>query len=236
MGGIYGIVGMNDRDLFSNMSERIRHRGRFRSEYVDRVIALGQRDFLKAEICRNTNGSVVAFDGEIYNAQSLIHELSTLSGKISAESPSELVLRLYETYGTAFVEKINGPFAFALWDQRKHSLLLARDPVGERPLYYWSSGGLCLFASEIKSILCFEHIKPTVDLEALDFFLSYGHTPIENTLFQGIKRIPPGTLIVRKNGQTERRTFNPLDYGSDIDFQTTRDDWCDALYRTMMSD
>ena len=235
MGGIYGIVGMDDQNLFRRMGERIKHRGEFRSEYVDKLVAFGQRDFLKAEIHRGGNGAIVAFDGEIYNQHGLVQELSTLNVKVSAESQSELVLKLHETYGLSFAEKIAGPFVCALWDQGRNSLLLAKDPVGERPLYYWTSAGLCIFASEIKSILCFEHIEPSVDMEALDFFLSYGHTPIEKTLFKGIKRVLPGTLIVIKNGQTGKRTFNALDYGSNIDFQTTPNEWCDILYRTMMS-
>jgi asparagine synthase (glutamine-hydrolysing) len=235
MGGIYGLVGMADQNLFRRMGERIKHRGKFRDEYVDKLVAFGHRDFLKAEIHRGDTRAIVAFDGEIYNQHGLVQELSNLNVKVSADCQSELVLKLYETYGLSFAEKITGPFACVLWDQARNSLILARDPVGERPLYYWTSAGLCIFASEIKSILCFEQIEPSVDMEALDFFLSYGHTPVEKSLFNGIKRVLPGTLIAVKNGQTEKRTFNLLDYGSNIDFHTTPNEWCDILYRTMMS-
>jgi len=234
MGGIYGINGTDDRNLFRRMGEALEHRGRLLSEYTEASISIGHRDFQKALVCVGHDGSAVAFDGEIYNDGSLTRETLGMN-RASVENQAGIVLRLYEACGESFVEKLVGPFALALWDQRKKLLLLARDPVGERPLYYSLVGNIFLFASEIKSMLCFDGLRPTVDLEALDFFLSYGHTPIEKTLFRGVRRIPRGAIAIFANEQTRIRTFAQIDWGAHVDYQTSRDEWPDILYKTIMS-
>ncbi len=141
---------------------------------------------------RNEDGTVVViFNGEIYNHSELRHELKGKGHNLSTESDGEVIAHLYEEVGIDFVQRLRGMFAIALWDQRQRSLFLIRDRFGIKPLYYRESSRGLLFASEAKAILAVERVRD-IDLQALDWYLSFRYVPEDRTLFDGIRKLRPG--------------------------------------------
>ncbi|HEV2852855.1 MAG TPA: asparagine synthase (glutamine-hydrolyzing) [Thermoanaerobaculia bacterium] len=132
------------------------------------------------------------FNGEVYNFVELRAELEAQGHTFQSHSDSEVILRLYQVEGEDMLAKLNGMFAFAIWDRRAKSLFIARDRLGIKPLYYTVTPDGIVFASEIKAILAVSHERPKVNLEMLDAYMSVGYVPTERTLFQGIEKLQPG--------------------------------------------
>ncbi len=152
----------------------------------------------------NEDGSVwTTFNGEIFNYVELRTELQRLGHRFRTRSDTEVIVHAYEEYGERFVERLNGQFAIALWDTRRERLVLARDRVGIRPLFYARSGGRLLFASEIKAILAVAPQSAALDVHALAQIFTFWATVGSRTAFQGVNSLPPGHLLVVENG-TER--------------------------------
>jgi asparagine synthase (glutamine-hydrolysing) len=128
----------------------------------------------------------VILNGEIYNFQVLRDELEARGHRFSTRSDTEAIVHAYEEYGARCVEHLQGMFAFALWDEDHRCLLLARDRVGKKPLYYWQDGERLLFASELKALLQDASLKRVVNLEALDAYLSLGAVQAPLTIVQGV--------------------------------------------------
>jgi asparagine synthase (glutamine-hydrolysing) len=137
----------------------------------------------------------VVFNGEIYNHPDLRQELTGVGRRFTSRSDTEVLLRAYEHWGEASVEHLNGMFAFAIWDRREAKMLLARDRVGIKPLYYTTRGGSLVFASELKSLLCVRTLKRDVDLSALDDYLRFDYVPTPRTIIAGIYKLPPGHML-----------------------------------------
>jgi asparagine synthase (glutamine-hydrolysing) len=135
---------------------------------------------------------VIAYNGEVYNHQSLRAELERSGRRFNTRCDTEVVLASYEAYGDDCLARLDGMFAFALWDQRHRRLFFARDRAGEKPLYYASTRNGLVFASEIKALLEHPDIGRSVDLEALGYYLSFLTTPPPSTLFAGISKLPAG--------------------------------------------
>ncbi len=159
----------------------------------------------------NEDGSVrVVFNGEIYNHAEIRRELKALGGHTwkTDHSDTEVILHAFEQWGIACVERFRGMFAIALWDDRRRELWLIRDRVGVKPLYYSTHGGRICFASEIKGLLENPDQPRAVDEDALFHYLSFLVTPAPDTLFAGIKKLPPGSwLRVREDGQMEGQRY-----------------------------
>ncbi|MBI3321303.1 MAG: asparagine synthase (glutamine-hydrolyzing) [Candidatus Omnitrophica bacterium] len=144
----------------------------------------------------NDDGSVwVAFNGEIYNYHELRSSLQQRGVRFRTASDTEVILRWYEAEGASCVQRFDGMFAFAVWDGRHRRLLLARDRVGKKPLFYASSGARFAFASEIKALLQDPRLAPEVNGDALAPFFLYGYVPNPQTLYRGIRAVPPGHLL-----------------------------------------
>jgi asparagine synthase (glutamine-hydrolysing) len=144
----------------------------------------------------NEDGSVVVvFNGEIYNYRELSQYLKFRGHKFTTASDTEVIVHLYEEFGDNFVQKLRGMFAFALWDVPQRRLLLVRDRLGIKPLYYADQRRL-VFASEIKCLFQDPHIEPRADFGALDNFLSLKYVPSPQTMFTGIASLPPGHLLI----------------------------------------
>ena len=161
----------------------------------------------------NEDGSVwIVYNGEIYNHAEIREELERVGGHRwkTDHSDTEVILHAYEEWGVECLERFRGIFAFALWDATDRSLWLVRDRIGVKPLYYCLHNGLT-FASEIKAILADPGIPRRIDSEALYHYFSFLTTPAPQTMFAGIKKLPPGTwLKVSANGQTkEARYWEP---------------------------
>jgi asparagine synthase (glutamine-hydrolysing) len=149
----------------------------------------------------NENGKLwIVYNGEAFNYVELKQDLLAKGHRFTTQTDTEVILHLYEEYGTGCLERINGQFAMAIWDSEKKELFLARDRIGIRPLYYAHSGGRFLFASEIKAILAVDGARP-LDIEALSQVFVFWTTLPGRTVFTGIRELPPGHfMLVSKDG------------------------------------
>ena len=161
----------------------------------------------------NEDGSVqIVFNGEIYNFQPLREELIRRGHQFATASDTETIVHAYEEFGDHCVTHLRGMFAFAIWDNRKQRLLLARDPFGKKPLFLHERDGNLVFASEIKSILKFPGVDARLEENALWDYHTFRYVPGPQTLFQGIRKLNPGSYAVWENGiLRETRYFTPPD-------------------------
>jgi len=148
----------------------------------------------------NEDGSVtVGFNGEIYNHRTLRARLEGQGHRFRSNSDTEALVHLYEEYGDALVHLLQGMFAFALWDTTRRRLLLARDRLGIKPLYYVETKDGLVFASEAKALFEHSDVRPQINLDALDLYLSLRYVPGPDTLFRGVKKLAPGHTAVFEN-------------------------------------
>jgi asparagine synthase (glutamine-hydrolysing) len=203
MCGIAGIVSNNGVDLerlVLPMIEAERHRGPDDSDiWSDELCALGHRRLAIIDLSpagrnplSNEDGSIwITFNGEIYNFQQLRHELEGLGYRFRTRTDTEVVVSAYEQWGVEAIRRLRGMFAFGLWDRRQRRLLLARDRVGKKPLFYTQSGGRFFFASELQGLLAPAEIPREVELAAIDAYLEWGYVPAPDTAFKGVKKLLP---------------------------------------------
>ncbi|HYH84305.1 MAG TPA: asparagine synthase (glutamine-hydrolyzing) [Pyrinomonadaceae bacterium] len=150
----------------------------------------------------------LVFNGEIYNHEELRRGLEARGHRYNSRTDSETIIHLYEELGVDFVREIEGDFAIALWDSAREHLVLARDRVGVKPLYFYRQGGRLVFASEIKSILAHPAVSAEVDEQSLYHYLSFLTSPAPATLFRGVKKIPAGhALVCRRDGSIETTRY-----------------------------
>lgn len=200
MCGICGFYGLEDKGLLQRMMKALEHRGPDDSgTYSGRNICLGHRRLSIIDLktgkqpISNENGTVtIVSNGEIYNYKELRSYLESKGHKFYTKSDTEVIVHCYEEYGEECPKKLNGCFAFAIWDDNRRKLFLARDRHGIKPLYYTKIGNMFFFASEIKAVLEYEETKREVNINALHDFLSYRCNSIEETMFKGIKKLMPG--------------------------------------------
>jgi asparagine synthase (glutamine-hydrolysing) len=146
-------------------------------------------------------------NGEIYNFRPLREELAAKGHRFKTGSDMEVVVHGYEAWGDRVVERLSGQFAFALWDSKRARLLAARDRAGEKPLYYHEGPEDIVFASEIKSLLSRADVPRTLDVEALDLFLTYEFILAPRTIFQGVKKLPPAHAMSVEGGEVATWAF-----------------------------
>ncbi|HVR96725.1 MAG TPA: asparagine synthase (glutamine-hydrolyzing), partial [Thermoanaerobaculia bacterium] len=146
-------------------------------------------------------------NGEIYNFLELRAELEAQGHTFQTRTDTEVILHLWQEHGEALLDRLNGMFAFALWDRERRSLFLARDRLGIKPLYYTLDGEGIAFASEIKALLAVADRAPAVNLEMLDAYMSVGYVPTERTLFQGIEKLQPGWCLTIEPGRLDLREY-----------------------------
>jgi len=208
MCGIAGYVGAARAELLPQMIHALKHRGPDDEGFhVEPGVGLGMARLAIIDLAGGRQPMTAAggalalvFNGEIYNFRDLRRELEARGRAFATRSDTEVVLAAYEAFGDACVERLRGMFAFALWDRRRQRLLLARDRLGKKPLYYWRRGGRLLFASEIKALLHAEDVSREVDLAALRHYLAFGYTPRARSIFAGIVKLPPGHTAVAAGG------------------------------------
>jgi asparagine synthase (glutamine-hydrolysing) len=205
MSGIVGCCDFNrniDKKILRHMINVIKHRGKDSLNiFIDDNVGLAycllsfNREKIKRPVHNESSSVYTMLDGLIYNYPELRRKLEKLGHKFYSNAEDEVIVHLYEEYGPNCAKMIDGDFAFALWDANKKELILARDGIGSKPLFYTLVDKKLLFASEIKSLLAFG-IKREVDLEALYKYINYIELPGTYTLFKGIKKLPPGFLII----------------------------------------
>lgn len=208
-----------DRELLSRMNDAILHRGPDGSgQFVDGPVGLGHRRLsiidlhTGAQPIGNEDGAIqVVFNGEIYNFRALRAELEAKGHTFRTTTDTEVIVHLYEEVGDRCVERFEGMFAFALWDSRRRRLLLARDRVGIKSVYYTSSKNVFSFASEIKSLLVDPQVRRDFDFRAMDRFLTHYYLPGETTLIKGIRKLLPGHYLTIEAGKVETHQYWDLD-------------------------
>ena len=169
----------------------------------------------------------LTFNGEIYNFKELRQELEKRGHRFKSETDAEVIIYAYREWGLNCLALFNGMFAFAIWDARTSTLLLARDRLGIKPLYYAQTPAGFTFASEIKSILALPEVARQVDHEALDQFLSFLWTPDPKTIFRGVHKLPPGHFLLYQNGRPEVREYWDLRF--DEDDSLTEAEWVERV-------
>jgi asparagine synthase (glutamine-hydrolysing) len=207
MCGIAGIISLNgheiDPALLDRLCAQLVHRGPdAQGIHVNGRAGLGQRRLSIIDLAggrqpmSNEDGSVwVTFNGEIYNFLELRPGLEALGHRFATHSDTEVIVHAYEQYGRDCVRHFRGMFAFALWDERRQSLFLARDRVGKKPLYYAQTPGEFVFASELQAMVQHPAVSRQPDAEAIDDYLSYGYVPAPRTAFRGIAKLPPAHTL-----------------------------------------
>ena len=212
MCGIVGIVYKDkgrrvEEPLLIEMRDLLEHRGPDDAGlYVEGHVGLGHRRLLIIDISSghqpmtNEDGSLwIVFNGEIYNFKTLRESLLKKGHLFKTKSDTEVILHLYEEKGANCVSDLNGIFAFAIWDGKNQSLFLARDHMGVKPLYYAETEEVFLFSSEIKSIINSGYLKPRCREESVFEYFMFRHISGENTLFEGVKILPPANSLLLKN-------------------------------------
>ncbi|MFA5778943.1 MAG: asparagine synthase (glutamine-hydrolyzing) [Elusimicrobiota bacterium] len=154
-------------------------------------------------ISNETDGIVIVYNGEIYNYVELREDLIKKGHRFKTKTDTEIILHLYEDLGVNCLDKLNGMFAFAIWDKRKKELFAARDRLGIKPLFYSVTGGSLYFSSEIKSILSCKNISKETDMQALINYFSFYYVSAPQTIYKNIKRLQPGHYLFLKNGNME---------------------------------
>ncbi|MBS3068347.1 asparagine synthase (glutamine-hydrolyzing) [Candidatus Micrarchaeota archaeon] len=216
MCGICGIFGEYSKDQIKKMTATLIHRGPDDNGYFfDEGIGLGFRrlsiiDLKKGlyPIFNEDKSVLVIFNGEIYNYKELRKSLEKSGHKFYTNTDTEVIVHAYEQFGeNDFADKFNGMFGFALYDSNKRKLILARDRVGIKPLYYVLSNSNLLFGSEIKAIISTKEIKPELDFDAVSSYFSFGTSFDEKTLFKGIKRLLPGHMLISDSKTVRIRKY-----------------------------
>jgi asparagine synthase (glutamine-hydrolysing) len=157
----------------------------------------------------NEDGTLwVVFNGEIYNYRELTADLTARGHRFATSSDTEVLVHLYEEYGERCVERLRGMFAFAIWDERREELLLARDRLGIKPLYYAATPDGLLFGSELKALIQSPWLRPRLDRRGLAAYLQYGYVPDPLSILEGVEKVPPGhTLTVRSGRPAPPRRY-----------------------------
>jgi len=188
--------------------------------HVEGSVGLGHRRLSIIDVSggkqplSNEDGTIwIVFNGEIYNFKDLKPDLVEKGHTFRTNTDTEVIVHLYEEYGKSCVEKLRGMFAFAIWDRGTGKLLLARDRLGQKPLFYSDTTGSFLFASEVKAILKDPSVDTSLDTLAMHHYISLRFIPQPMSMFRGVKKLPPGHLLTYEDGHFEIERYWDLNYG-----------------------
>lgn len=218
-----GICGFNwkDEELIRRMNNQMVHRGPDQDGiYCCDQASLGHRRLSIIDLSEhgrqpmfNEDGSLcLVFNGEIYNFQELRDTLLGKGHAFSSQSDSEVILHAYEEYGLGVLDKLRGMFSFALYDRKEKTILLVRDRIGIKPLYYYHKDNRLIFASEIKAILEDKTVERKLAHQALYDYIGFEFVPAPATMFQDIYKIPAGHYLLCREGQIEIKRYWDLDF------------------------
>jgi len=233
--GIYGIL---ELDGSAAAAESLRPMGRLtvhrgpddEGSYVNGPLAMGMRRLSIIDVAgghqplSNEDQTLwLVANGEIYNYRELRATLEAQGHRFQTGSDCETILHLYAQHGDEFLGLLNGMFAFALWDVRRRRLLVGRDRLGIKPLYLWNDGRRLVFASEAKAILALPGVGAELDRGALASYLGMGYVPAPQSIFRGVRKLPPATLLAAEGGMVAQRCYWRMP--SDVDVQPSEDEW-----------
>jgi asparagine synthase (glutamine-hydrolysing) len=206
-----------ERDTIVRMARSIAHRGPDDEGYfISGPVGLGFRRLSIIDLAgghqpmSDAEQTVwIIFNGEIYNYKELRGELQSKGHQFRTNSDTEVIIHGYKEWGTEVFNHLNGMFGLAIWDVRKQRLVVARDAMGIKLVYYKIANGRLTFGSEVRPVVAAEQCKPNVDPVALNLFLRFRYTPSPLTIFDGIRKLAPGTMLVIENGECrEKRWYN----------------------------
>ena len=240
MCGICGIFepgtdGGASRPVLKQMADTIRHRGPDdEGFYLNGPVGLAHRRLSIIDVAgghqplSNEDGSVwIAFNGEIYNFEELNQRFLSTGHTFRTRSDTETIVHLYEQLGEACFAELRGMFSLAIWDGRKQQLLLARDRIGKKPLFYSWNGQRLVFGSEIKALFPAGGVSKDIDPEAVSDFFSYQYVPAPKTIYRSVRKLRPAHyLVATRNGIREQAYW---DIRFEQSGQRSEAEWCDAL-------
>ena len=240
MCGIYGILALDgtrrhDTAVLARMGDAIVHRGPDDSGAIsDAGLLLGMRRLSIIDVAgghqpiSSEDGQVVVVcNGEIYNFRQLRRELEAAGHRFATHSDSEVAVHAYEQHGDAFLDKLDGMFGLALWDRRRRRLIVARDAIGIKPIYYRLDGRELMFASEAKALLAVPGVPTRLDQAALAQYLSVGYVAAPNAIFEGMSKLEPGTALIAEGGQVRKHRYYRLP--AQIDGSRSEQQWVEAV-------
>ncbi len=214
-----------DTELVRRMTDRIRHRGPDEDGfYFNNTVGLGMRRLAIIDLAggqqpihNQDRTAWIVFNGEIYNYRELRADLEKRGRKLYTNSDTEAIIHLYDLYGADCPKYLRGMFAFAIWDERKEELLIARDRVGKKPLLYAELPDQLVFASEFAALLLHPDISRDVDRDALHYYLSFMCVPAPLTAYSAIRKLEPGhTLRYTKDGEVKLERYWQPDFSNKI--------------------
>jgi asparagine synthase (glutamine-hydrolysing) len=223
MCGIYGYTSIKERvqpDILRRMGKTLAHRGpddggEIIQDKPELSIGLGHKRLSIIDLSpagrqpmSNEDGTIwITLNGEIYNFKELRTELKHKGHRFRSHSDSEVVIHLYEELGRSCLARLEGMFAFALWDSTKRTLFLARDRFGKKPLHYAVIDGGIVFASEIKALLVHPQVSREIDLQSMHKYLTYEYVPAPASIFRSIKKLEPAHYLVHRGGQVQSAKY-----------------------------
>ena len=227
MCGIAGIYqwdgGTPEREVIQRMTARLAHRGPDgEGLHVEKGVALGHRRLSiidlserAAQPMANARGDVwLTFNGEIYNYRELRRQLENEGARFRTDSDSETILHLYEAYGDdvrGFLNELRGMFAFAIWDEHRQRLILARDRLGIKPLLFYAGKDFIAFASEMDALLECPQVPRKMDWTSVFDYLTLLTVPSPHTIFQGVEHLKPGAALVAERGKIRAFSYWKLE-------------------------
>jgi asparagine synthase (glutamine-hydrolysing) len=243
MCGIYGILQFDGSPVdpadLARMGHVMLHRGPDdEGVHIEGACAIGMRRLSIIDLSgghqpmSSSDGTLwLVCNGEIYNFRELRRQLEARGHRFRSHSDSEVVLHAYAEYGDRCVEHLNGMFAFALWDARRSRLLVARDRLGIKPLYIAHDGKRFAFASEAKALLDLPRLDRNLDPAAVASYLQLGYVPAPQSIFAGVRKIPPATLLIAENGRIEERRYWHVP--GEVDRSRSEGEWVEELRSAM---
>jgi asparagine synthase (glutamine-hydrolysing) len=244
MCGIHGLLALADSArpdaaLHGRMGGGTAHRGPDDDGYLlDGPLLIGTRRLSiidlaggRQPIANEDETLWVVCNGAIYNFRALRSTLERCGHRFRTRTDSEVIVHAYEEYGDDFVRSLDGMFAFALWDKRRRRLLIGRDRLGIKPLYYLHDATRVAFASETKALLAVPGVRAELDRDSLREYLALGYTSAPNSMLAGVRKLPPATLMVVEQGRVDMRRYWQLPAGG----AEARDDdqWIEAARERM---
>ena len=215
MCGITGYLGQGNEEILRRMTDSLRHRGPDdKGFYFNDNIGLGHRRLSIIDL--NTGHQPISnedktiqliFNGEIYNFIELRKDLEKKGHQFQTNTDTEVMVHLYEEKGEDFLKELNGMFAIALWDERKKKLILARDRMGQKPLYYSLINNTLIFGSELKSLFHHPLIKKDIDFNSLNKYLIYEYIPTPQTIIKNVNKLEPGHFLVYQNKELKKSSY-----------------------------
>lgn len=247
--GIFDHSGSISQDTLSTMNDRLTHRGPDQEgTHIDAPVGFAHKRLSivglesgRQPIFNEDRSICVVFNGEIYNYPNLRDRLSAQNHTFSTDTDTEVLVHLYEEYGPAFVSKLEGMFALALWDSAEERLVLARDRMGIKPLLLAEDGDSIAFASEIPALLEADLDNGGIDKRAITQYFGLGYIPAPRTAFSNIRKLEPGErVVVSEDGINRSYFYSPSVEARNVDFRTAVDNLRDrieaAVVKRLMSD